>query len=106
MSQRLTLSHHHLQVYLLNNPSAALSATASTAAVVDLQSQLRDTQSSLASHLDKVRALEGVLAEQEAMKREVRTLREMIELERVGAENAYLVHQHTHEDKNAAEMYM
>jgi hypothetical protein len=80
-------------------PSAALSAAASAAAVVDLQSQLRDTQSSLASHLDKVRALEGVLAEQEAMKREVRTLREMMEerrIESVGAETAHLVHQHTH----------
>ena len=79
-------------------PSAALSAAASAAAVVDLQTQLRDTQSSLASHLDKVRALEGVLAEQEAMKREVRTLREMVEerrIEREGAEAAHLVHQHT-----------
>ena len=79
--------------------SAGLSAAASAAAVVDLQSQLRDTQSSLASHLDKVRALEGVLAEQEAMKREVRTLREMMEerrIEREGAEAAHLVHQHTH----------
>jgi hypothetical protein len=80
-------------------PSTGLSAAASAAAVVDLQSQLRDTQSSLASHLDKVRALEGVLAEQEVMKREVRTLREMMEerrIEREGAETAHLVHQHTH----------
>jgi hypothetical protein len=46
-----------------------------------------------------MRALEGVLAEQEAMKREVRTLREMMEerrIEREGAETAHLVHQHTH----------
>jgi hypothetical protein len=80
-------------------PSAALSAAASAAAVVDFQSQLRDTQSSLASHLDKVRALEGVLAEQKAMKRGVRTLREMMKerrIEREGAETAHLVHQHTH----------
>ena len=80
-------------------PSAALSAAASAAAVVDLQSQLRDTQSSLASHLDKMRALEGVLAEQEAMKREVRSLREMMEerkLGREGTETAHLVHQHSH----------
>ncbi|KAF8816302.1 hypothetical protein BYT27DRAFT_7184144 [Phlegmacium glaucopus] len=80
-------------------PSAAPSAAASAAAVTDLQSQLRDTQSSLASHLDKVRALEGVLAEQEAMKREVRTLREMMEerrLEREREENALLAHQHPH----------
>ena len=54
-------------------PSAALSAATSAAAVVDLQSQLQDTQSSVVFHLDKVRALEGVLAEQEAMKRGVKT---------------------------------
>lgn len=80
-------------------PSAAPSAAASAAAVTDLQSQLRDTQSSLASHLDKVRALEGVMTEQEAIKREVRTLREMMEerrLESERAETAHLVHQHTH----------
>ena len=80
-------------------PSAAPSTAASAAAVIDLQSQLRDTQSSLASHLDKMRALEGVLAEQEVMKREVRTLREMMEErrhERENAETALLVHQHMH----------
>jgi hypothetical protein len=60
-------------------PSAALSAAASADAVVDLQSQLRDTQSSLTPHPDKVRALEGVLAEQEAMKRDVGALREMMD---------------------------
>ncbi|KAF8903870.1 hypothetical protein CPB84DRAFT_1845549 [Gymnopilus junonius] len=60
-------------------PTSGAAATISASAVVDLQSQIRDTQSSLASHLDKVRALEGVLAEQEAMKREVTNLREMME---------------------------
>ena len=45
------------------------STTALTApAVSDLQGQLHDTQSSLAVHVDKVRALEGVLAEHDAMK--------------------------------------
>jgi len=48
-------------------------------AVQDLQVQLRDTQSSLASYLDKVRAIEGVLGEQESTRREVRALREMME---------------------------
>ncbi|KAF6745828.1 hypothetical protein DFP72DRAFT_1153491 [Ephemerocybe angulata] len=52
---------------------------AETVVIVELQSQLRDTQSNLAGQVDKIRALEAVLAEQEAMKREVKTLREMIE---------------------------
>jgi hypothetical protein len=63
-------------------PSTAASATVSTNAIIDLQSQLRETQSSLSSHLEKIRALEGVLAEQEIMKREVKTLREMVESRR------------------------
>ena len=45
------------------------STTALTApAVSDLQGQLHDTQSSLAVHVDKVHALEGVLAEHDTMK--------------------------------------
>jgi predicted nucleic acid-binding Zn-ribbon protein len=48
-------------------------------ALGELQSQLHDTQSSLASHIDKIRALEGVLDEHEAMKREVNSLRELME---------------------------
>ncbi|KAF5378090.1 hypothetical protein D9615_007607 [Tricholomella constricta] len=59
-------------------PSAALT----TSALVDLQTQLQETQSSLSSHVDKIRALEGVLAEQEAIKREVRALREIMETKR------------------------
>ena len=44
------------------------STTALTApAVSDLQGQLHDTQSSLAVHVDKVHALEGILAEHDAM---------------------------------------
>lgn len=64
------------------HPSTAASAAVSTSAIIDLQSQLRETQSSLSSHLEKIRALEGVLAEQETMKREVKTLREMVESRR------------------------
>jgi hypothetical protein len=52
-------------------------------AVQDLQVQLRDTQSSLASYLDKVRAIEGVLGEQESTRREVRALKEMMEERRL-----------------------
>ena len=49
------------------------------AALGELQSQLHDTQSSLASHVDKVRALESVFKEHEAIKREVSALRELVE---------------------------
>jgi len=48
----------------------------------ELQTQLHDTQSSLANHVDKVRALEGVLKEQEAIKHEVGMLRELVESRR------------------------
>ncbi|KAJ7604903.1 hypothetical protein B0H17DRAFT_1230917 [Mycena rosella] len=39
-------------------------------ALFDLQSQLMTTQSSLATHVDKIRALEDVFAEQETIKQE------------------------------------
>ncbi|KAJ7603989.1 hypothetical protein DFH06DRAFT_1487894 [Mycena polygramma] len=55
------------------------------AALSDLQSQLLTTQSSLASHVDKIRALEGVFAEQEAIKQEVRTLRDLVGALRQGS---------------------
>jgi hypothetical protein len=55
------------------NPAPPLSA------LTELQAQLHDTQSSLASHVDKIRALEGVLAEHEAIKREVSSLHEIME---------------------------
>ncbi|EEB96691.1 hypothetical protein MPER_04131, partial [Moniliophthora perniciosa FA553] len=45
-----------------------------------LQSQLKETQASLAAHVDRIRALEGALNEQETMKREVTMLREMMEV--------------------------
>ncbi|KAJ7625406.1 hypothetical protein B0H17DRAFT_907641, partial [Mycena rosella] len=54
-------------------------------ALSDLQSQLMTTQSSLATHVDKIRALEGVFAEQEAIKQEVRTLRDLVGVLRQGA---------------------
>ena len=47
--------------------------------LLEIQSQLHETQSSLASHVDKIRALETILAEQEALKREMRVLRDMME---------------------------
>ncbi|KAF7984938.1 hypothetical protein HWV62_9857 [Athelia sp. TMB] len=48
-------------------------------ALSELQTQLHDTQSLLASHVDKARALEGVFAEHEAIKREVSLLRSLVE---------------------------
>ncbi|KAF5338000.1 hypothetical protein D9611_014979 [Ephemerocybe angulata] len=53
---------------------------AATGVIIELQAQLRDTQSNLAGQVDKVRALEAVYMEQGAMKRGVKTLREMIDL--------------------------
>ncbi|ESK86420.1 cell cycle arrest in response to pheromone-related protein [Moniliophthora roreri MCA 2997] len=46
----------------------------------DLQSQLKETQASLAAHVDRIRAMEGALKEQETMKREVTMLREMMDV--------------------------
>ncbi|KAI0360813.1 hypothetical protein OH77DRAFT_1393258 [Trametes cingulata] len=48
-------------------------------AVSELQAQLQETQRSLADHVDKVRALEGVLAEHNAIKQEVNSLRDAME---------------------------
>ncbi|KAB5592829.1 cell cycle arrest in response to pheromone-like protein [Ceratobasidium theobromae] len=43
-----------------------------------MQSQLRETQSSLQAHVDKIRALDRLVEEHEAIKREVGTMREML----------------------------
>lgn len=45
----------------------------------ELRSQLHDTQASLATHVDKVRALEDMLAEHEAIKADVASLRDLID---------------------------
>lgn len=45
----------------------------------DLQTQLHGSQSSLASYVDKIWALEGVLAKHEAIKHEVSLLRSLVE---------------------------
>ncbi|KAM5534745.1 hypothetical protein V8D89_011609 [Ganoderma adspersum] len=47
--------------------------------VVELQSQLQETQRSLADHVEKVRTLESILAEHEAIKQEVGSLRDAME---------------------------
>ncbi|KIK89944.1 hypothetical protein PAXRUDRAFT_831735 [Paxillus rubicundulus Ve08.2h10] len=50
-----------------------------TSALNELRSQLHETQASLASHVDKVRALEDMLAEHEAIKAEVASLRNLMD---------------------------
>ncbi|KAJ7641378.1 hypothetical protein FB45DRAFT_900052 [Roridomyces roridus] len=60
--------------------------TGNASTLSDLQSQLVTTQTSLASHVDKMRTLEGVFAEQEAIKQEVRTLRDLVGVLRQGVQ--------------------
>ncbi|KAK7052413.1 FHA domain-containing protein [Favolaschia claudopus] len=63
-------------------PSVAPSPTVPTDPVAELQLQLRKHQDALSAHIEGIRALEGVLAEQETMKREVRELREFMGVDR------------------------
>lgn len=48
----------------------------------ELQAQFQETQVSLASHVDKIRSLDSLLAEHEVIKREVTSLRELFEEEK------------------------
>ncbi|ETW78273.1 hypothetical protein HETIRDRAFT_23759, partial [Heterobasidion irregulare TC 32-1] len=63
-------------------PPTSENSAPTPATVVELQSQLQETQVSLASFVDKIRAMEGMLSEHEAIKREVSTLRELMEEEK------------------------
>ncbi|KZO98670.1 SMAD/FHA domain-containing protein, partial [Calocera viscosa TUFC12733] len=54
-------------------------ASSSNVMLNTLQSQLHETRASLASHADKVRTLESLLAEHDALKREVAGMREAME---------------------------
>ncbi|KAJ7078511.1 hypothetical protein C8R44DRAFT_895937 [Mycena epipterygia] len=65
---------------------APMVETPQAEAVAELQAQLREHQEALAAHMEGIRALEGVLAEQEAMKREVRELREFVGVDRPAEE--------------------
>ncbi|KAF7361236.1 Glycosyltransferase family 69 protein [Mycena sanguinolenta] len=67
------------------HPPAPESTANASAVLLDLQSQLQTTQSSLASHVEKIRELEGVFAEQEAIKQELRTLRDLVGVLRQGS---------------------
>ena len=62
------------------DPNAGPSAPNS--ALSELQAQLQETQVSLASHVDKIRSLDSLLAEHEAIKSEVTSLRELMEEEK------------------------
>ncbi|KAF9259932.1 hypothetical protein L218DRAFT_907825 [Marasmius fiardii PR-910] len=48
--------------------------------ITELQSQLQDTQSSLAAHVDRIRVLEGALKEQETIRSEVSMLKDMMDV--------------------------
>lgn len=68
MSRQLTLlQHHHPQLHLLNNLLLLFlwQLLQLPSSIFNLNFEIPNP---LASHLDKVRVLEGVLAEQEAMK--------------------------------------
>ncbi|KAI0300593.1 hypothetical protein B0F90DRAFT_1668384 [Multifurca ochricompacta] len=58
------------------------SSSATNSALSELQAQLQETQVSLASHVDKIRSLDNLLAEHEVIKREVTSLRELLEEEK------------------------
>lgn len=63
-----------------SDPNADPSAPNS--ALSELQAQLQETQVSLASHVDKIRSLDSLLAEHEVIKGEVTSLRELMEEEK------------------------
>lgn len=63
-----------------SDSNAGVPSTPLTAAAIEqLQTQLRDTQSTLEGHLERVQRLEGVLKEQESMRREVGRLRGVVD---------------------------
>ncbi|KAJ3885021.1 hypothetical protein GG344DRAFT_83216 [Lentinula edodes] len=55
--------------------------SSSSALSVELQTQLKDTQTSLLQHVDKICVLKDALKEQEAIRHEVRLLRDMMDAE-------------------------
>ena len=60
-------------------PEPSQQQTQDSNTLAELQNQLRETQVSLASHVEKIRTLEDMLAEQDAIKREVSSMRELME---------------------------
>ncbi|KAJ7083608.1 hypothetical protein B0H15DRAFT_932277 [Mycena belliarum] len=64
---------------------------ASADAVAALQAQLREHQAALTAHVEGIRALEGVRAEQEALRQEVRELRAYVAVDRREREEEQLL---------------
>ena len=64
---------------LSSGTQATSSSAPNSTLLSDLQSQLRETQTSLASHVEKIRTLETALKEQEVIRHEVRLLRDMMD---------------------------
>ncbi|EPQ50380.1 hypothetical protein GLOTRDRAFT_118337 [Gloeophyllum trabeum ATCC 11539] len=62
-----------------SEPSTLNEQQGPTETLRELQAQLHETQSSIAGHVDKMRTLENMLAEHEAIKREINSLRELLE---------------------------
>jgi hypothetical protein len=87
---------HNLPPVMLPQPhsSEPSSSAAPPSAIVDLQSQLQETQTSLANQIDKFRVLETILAEHESFKQEVQSLRTVMEERKREME----VHDHRHRD--------
>lgn len=69
----------------------------STSALQTLQAKLAETQATLASHVEKVRTLETLLSDHDAIRREVNNLRELIEEQR---EHQRAAAQHIREDED------
>jgi hypothetical protein len=112
-SSRKPSLHIHklsLQCYPLNSPfpqntDPNAGPSAPNSALSELQAQLQETQVSLASHVDKIRSLDNLLAEHEVIKGEVTSLRELMEEEKRELERARGGHrlaephqQHTEDD--------
>ncbi|SCV72927.1 BQ2448_6852 [Microbotryum intermedium] len=72
----------------VNAQQQALAHQQHTQSITQLQNQLQETQQSLAGHVGKMKDLEGLLAEHEAMKREVGSLRRQMETEIVAVHAA------------------
>ncbi|KAJ7594070.1 hypothetical protein C8J56DRAFT_427278 [Mycena floridula] len=62
--------------------SSSSGSSPNSSLLSELQSQLQDTQSSLAQHVEKIRSLEAALKEQEVIRHEVSLLKDMMDVVR------------------------
>ncbi|RDB28011.1 hypothetical protein Hypma_002244 [Hypsizygus marmoreus] len=77
--QQQSQQHQQQQV---NEASTSTSSSPQQPSTLPPSTALLDLQTQLTSHVDKIRALEGVLVEQESIKQEIKSLREMMEEKR------------------------